>query len=198
MGSDHNAITVPELYFFTIERFRIMNAKKILYNSIYKLMQENRIEKITVDMILKESEVSRATFYRHFRDKFDLINWYHASFVEKELFHSDQSWEQIIYKAAVFMLENKHFYFKAVKFQGQNSLNEFILKYYTSFVEARYKKGSGQTTLSVKEQLAIAYHCSGAVRIFNEWVSGGMAIPPEELTDYFCDLIHDELRKVLE
>ena len=39
-----------------------------------RLITENDFQKISVDMIVKEADVSRATFYRYFKDKYDVMN----------------------------------------------------------------------------------------------------------------------------
>lgn len=39
-------------------------------------MRKISLEKITVKEIVEVSESTRQTFYHHFKDKYDLINWY--------------------------------------------------------------------------------------------------------------------------
>ena len=39
-------------------------------------MKKAPVEKITVKEITEECGVTRQTFYRNFKDKYDLINWY--------------------------------------------------------------------------------------------------------------------------
>ena len=47
---------------------------KTILDSFNRLIVENDFHKITVEMIMKAAEVSRATFYRHFKDKYDVMN----------------------------------------------------------------------------------------------------------------------------
>jgi AcrR family transcriptional regulator len=39
-------------------------------------MKSTSVEKITVTEIVETCGVTRQTFYRNFKDKYDLINWY--------------------------------------------------------------------------------------------------------------------------
>ena len=39
-----------------------------------RLIAETDFQKISVDMIMKEAEVSRSTFYRYFKDKYEVMN----------------------------------------------------------------------------------------------------------------------------
>ncbi|MCH5300894.1 MAG: TetR/AcrR family transcriptional regulator [Ruminococcus sp.] len=52
-----------------------MKAKLLLGNTIEDLLNKTAIDKITLKRILDECGVSKQTFYRYFRDKYDLANW---------------------------------------------------------------------------------------------------------------------------
>lgn len=39
-------------------------------------MKTSPLEKITVGAVVKQCGTTRQTFYRNFRDKYDLVNWY--------------------------------------------------------------------------------------------------------------------------
>ena len=58
------------------EQTRSMDAKFRLVTSIGECMKQYPLEDITVDQVARGAGLSRQTFYRHFRDKYDLINWY--------------------------------------------------------------------------------------------------------------------------
>ncbi len=50
-------------------------AKQILAESFRELAKEKNIDKITVKDITENCGYSTATFYRQFKDKYDLIAW---------------------------------------------------------------------------------------------------------------------------
>ena len=47
-----------------------------LANGMKELLVHTPVDKITVKQIVDQCDVTRPTFYRHFKDKYDLINWY--------------------------------------------------------------------------------------------------------------------------
>ncbi|MDP4121334.1 MAG: TetR/AcrR family transcriptional regulator C-terminal domain-containing protein, partial [Bacillota bacterium] len=49
--------------------------KKALAESLKKLLKEKPLDKITVVDIVEDCEVNRQTFYYHFQDIYDLIDW---------------------------------------------------------------------------------------------------------------------------
>lgn len=49
--------------------------KKALAASLKELMTEQSFEKINVTQICERCDMNRKSFYYHFKDKYDLINW---------------------------------------------------------------------------------------------------------------------------
>jgi len=47
-------------------------------NAVLKLLNRRNFEKITVNDICEEALVSRATFYAHFNDKYDLFKYWNT------------------------------------------------------------------------------------------------------------------------
>jgi len=174
-----------------------MDAKKNLYKAIYKLLQNHDIEQITIEMILKESDVSRTSFYRHFRDKFDLMHWYYGYFMDNNLINSDESFFQITHKSAVFIYENKTFFQNAIKYKGQNSYLDYLFQRLMDFCTGLYKKRNNVSELSTQEKLAIEYHCAGTVQILKSWVESGMKLVPDEFIPMFYNNMPDILKKGL-
>ena len=51
------------------------HTKQLLADALRRLLQTKRYADITVADIVRECGVSRYTFYYHFKDKQDLVNW---------------------------------------------------------------------------------------------------------------------------
>ena len=62
------------------------STKQLVYESLSKLLLIKSIENLTVNDIIRSSGVSRATFYRHFLDKYDVMTSYYKSILESTLF----------------------------------------------------------------------------------------------------------------
>ena len=58
---------------------RTNKTKELLAQSLTELMVTTSLEKISVNDIVEHAGVGRNTFYYHFEDKFDLVNWYFQS-----------------------------------------------------------------------------------------------------------------------
>ena len=53
-----------------------MDMKEIITEAARKLVLEKKVKKLTVKDIVEGCGLTRQTFYRNFKDKYDLINWY--------------------------------------------------------------------------------------------------------------------------
>ena len=57
--------------------------KKALALSIKKLMETIPLAKLSIHQIVDNCGINRQTFYYHFKDKFDLVNWiYYTEAIE--------------------------------------------------------------------------------------------------------------------
>lgn len=74
----------------------VNNPEVFLYNGLNKLLQDKSIDKLTVRELIKESNVSKATFYRYYKDKYDLFNCNYKRILQKTLFRFNEglSWEE--------------------------------------------------------------------------------------------------------
>ncbi|WP_042162475.1 TetR/AcrR family transcriptional regulator [Paenibacillus gorillae] len=58
-----------------VMNIRMTNTKQSLINAFIHLVSKKDFEKITIADITKTAQVNRATFYAHFNDKFDLLDF---------------------------------------------------------------------------------------------------------------------------
>ncbi len=52
--------------------------KRALEESLKNLLWEKPLSKITVTDITEDCGISRMTFYYHFKDIYDLVDWHHG------------------------------------------------------------------------------------------------------------------------
>ena len=95
----------------------------LLAESFKELALKQPIEKITIKEITDKAGVIRPTFYNHFQDKYDLLEW----IIDKELLEPVEPLIQngMINEALVLLFggieRDKEFYTRASRLEGQNS-----------------------------------------------------------------------------
>ena len=101
--------------------------KKALADALKRLMAEKPLQKISVGDICERCNMNRKSFYYHFRDKYDLVNWvfyteFAAQFIGDEVF----SPEAFLEKICTYFHRNRAFYVSALEQEGQNSFSDYF------------------------------------------------------------------------
>ncbi len=55
--------------------FMAHTTKRTLSETLKKILQEKSLDKVTVVDIVEASAINRQTFYYHFKDIYDLVEW---------------------------------------------------------------------------------------------------------------------------
>lgn len=162
--------------------------------AIKSLIKTQPLDKITVTDIVFQAGKTRQTFYRHFQDKYDLVNWYFEKLVLKsfeEMRQGGSLQEALNLKFA--FIEQEHAFFKeAFKSNDYNNLIHYdfccIYDFYKKFI---YKK-TGKD-LSKDIDFLLNMYCRGSVDMTVDWVLNDMPIKKEEIVQYLMDAIPDKL-----
>lgn len=105
------------------------STKNALAASMKKLMRQKPFEKISVSDICNDCGINRKSFYYHFRDKYDLVNWiFYVGFMsEMDMSSYKSGWEMLEDMCAYFYRE-RVFYRAALKIEGQNSFKDYLVE----------------------------------------------------------------------
>ena len=107
--------------------------KKALAASLKKLMENRALDKISIREIVEDCGVNRKTFYYHFQNIYDLVNW----MFEEEAIEVVKQYDLITnYEDAIrfsmdYIEENEHVCNSALDALGRDQLKKF---FYNNFV----------------------------------------------------------------
>lgn len=101
--------------------------KMALANSLKTLMQEKGFHKISINDICSGCNMNRKSFYYHFKDKYDLLNWIFDTEFNDFVIRSSslETWDLML-SLCYYLYENRKFYRKALAIDGQNSLHSHL------------------------------------------------------------------------
>lgn len=101
--------------------------KKAMAEAMKALMLSTPFAKISVGQICEYCHMNRKSFYYHFKDKQDLVNWiFQSEFISAIQEHSyDTRWD-LLSNMCEYFYENRAFYRKALKIEGQNSFSDYF------------------------------------------------------------------------
>ena len=179
------------------EQEKGLNAKYKLAASIKECMKTTPVDRITVKDIVEGCGLTRQTFYRNFKDKYDLINWYFDKLVL-------QSFEQIgvghtvgesLTQKFEFIRSEKAFFTEAFRSDDYNSVKEhdftLILQFYMSLIARKTSR-----PLSEELEFLLEMSCRGSVYMTEKWVLGGMKDSPAQMSYKLVEAMPPKLEKV--
>ena len=154
-----------------------------LADAMKQCMAKMPIERITVRQLVELSGTTRQTFYRHFQDKYDLINWYFDKILAESFEHMGEG--KTVYEGLV----------KKFEYIEQEKL--FFRAAFTRFYTDKIEKKSGQK-LSEHLHFLLEMYCQGSVYMTIQWVLGRKKATPKELAKALTEAVPAELKAVFE
>lgn len=155
--------------------------KRILAASLKHLLSDKSFQKINIHDICEKCGMNRKSFYYHFRDKYDLVNWiFDNEFVlpHKASMHKNE--QESINALCKYLYENKSFYRQAFKIEGQNSFSEHFCAFIYPCIEIRL-------TNSSKDAVTRDFQCRLAAESFRNaleyWLDEKEPLHPERFVE---------------
>lgn len=170
--------------------------KLALADAMKDLMAENQMSKITIGDITKKCNMSRKSFYYHFKDKYDLVNWiFYTEFVS--VIHnvpSSDMWESLE-DVCEYLYENKNFYCNALKIRGQNSFSDYFVELLETYMLINF--GSQFEKHEHKEFFSV-YFADATRLAITKWLIEDKDIPPKQFVSFIKVAIEGIAIKVVE
>lgn len=162
----------------------------LLAESFKEIASVKPIEKITIKEITDKAGVIRPTFYNHFQDKYELLEW----IVRRELMGeiqkgiADGRFRESIITALGKVVEDGNFYKNAEKLVGQNSFKEILFTAVKDMIVSFFDVDAFNKRMPYKwltPNVAASFISASVCYAVSSWIEGGMKIPVEELVDTF-------------
>jgi len=160
--------------------------KKALASALKELMQEVPFEKINVGQICEKCDMNRKSFYYHFKDKYDLVNWiFDVEFISIVNKHaSDDHWESLE-TLSTYFYENRSFYRRALRISGQNSFSDHFREYLYPVLRKRLED---ITSIKNIHDFGIQLLVDVIMCAFERWLSEKDCMPPQQFVSIIKSL----------
>ncbi len=102
------------------------NTVSSIINAFTDLMCELPFSRISVVDICQKCNINRKSFYYHFKDKYDLMSCkfdmeFPCLSKQRDIFHED-----LLLELSYYFYENRSYYRKAFRIEGQNSFTDHL------------------------------------------------------------------------
>ncbi len=160
------------------------NCRELLFDALQDLVFESPIDKISVRNIVEAAGVSRSTFYRHCYDKYDLLNSYYNSVLNRTLYRyrKDLDWTGALDAIYSEIQYNLPFYQNALKSRDINCLKNHILNISNTF-HFSILEANGVDMNDWRNIRSIQSSIYGNLEIMMIWIMEGMKEPIPEMIE---------------
>lgn len=167
--------------------------KDMISDTLLELNQSKSLKKISVTDIQKASGVSRQTFYNHFKDIFDLIQYTYTKNIVIHWDPKDKGLDFCDHLLQDFSRTMKYrkFLKDAFDLHGPNNLMDYMVDYCIDFEQQWMQTFYGEEPVPDEMRRAVTFAAGGAMYIKIRWIRGGIDRP---LFDVVQDVIDNENR----
>ncbi len=175
--------------------------KRALAASLGKLLLQKPFDKITVIDITEDCGVNRQTFYYHFKDIQDLLEWLFNDTIEQAV-HDKKTyttWQQGFLQILYTIQQHKTAILNVYKAMRYEKLAYYLHSVTTNFILSVVKEKAQHAALAEEDIRFItsfyAYAFSG---IILDWIRRGMSQHPEQITENISLLIKGDFTRAVD
>ena len=177
------------------------STKEALANALRQMMTIKPIAKITVKDLVEICGVNRQTFYYHFDDVYDLLEWVFEEDADRVLPH-EVVYDHWLEDVLVFMeyLQNN----SAFTLNVYNSNSRLYMLHY---LEGKLEECIRSFAVIVSEgrnidrqdfEFVVKFYAKCAIGFISQWLDMGMQLPKEITNDRILRVMHNSVEAMLD
>ena len=141
-----------------------------------------------------------ATFYRQFRDKYDLIAWDYARRYREAVFlEESESLRDCFFRGAGMYLEQKEYLANLIRHtSGFDSFVENMKSIHFSVISKFFLARTGVAELPARLEMYIRLYSSGATDLTCDWILGKFEASAEDIAEGYENSLPLPLSELLE
>lgn len=175
--------------------------KKAIATSFKHILKNKNFEKITIAEITAACGLNRQTFYYHFQDKYDLINWifYQEAIMVIRKGLTIENWDSKVLELLTTMKNDEHFYQTTLKDIDGTEFQNYLFTVTKEIFLEMIEHLSSDRKMNVeivpvmtpeKKTFSAEFLSYGVVGMIIDWAQNGMKQSPEEITSSIKDIIN--------
>ena len=174
--------------------------KYALENSLKKLLLQKPLNKITINDITEDCGINRMTFYYHFRDIYDLVEWVCMEDAKKALADNKtyETWQQGFVRIFDAVRENKPFIMNVYRCVSREQVERYLTPLTDNLIMGVINELSANMVVREEDKAFIARVYSYAfVGLMLDWIKDDMREDPQQIVDRLARLIKGSVSAAL-
>lgn len=175
--------------------------KRAMEDSLKKLLLKKPLDKITISDITEDCGINRMTFYYHFKDIYDLVEWSCEEDASKALEGKKtyDTWEQGFLQIFEAVLENKPFILNVYNSVSREKVEGYLYQVtYKLLIDVIEEKSKGMDVREEDKKFIADFYKFAFVGLMLGWIKNGMKENPEHIIDRLSILIKGDITKALD
>lgn len=174
--------------------------KRALEQSLKNLLLKKPLTKITINDIAEDCGINRMTFYYHFKDIYDLVEWSCMEDARKALEEKKtyDTWQQGLLQIFDAVRQNKPFIMNVYRCVHQEQVEKFLSPLVDSLLRGVINEESAGMTVRDEDKDFIAQVYSYVfIGIMLDWIKNDMRGEPEVIVEKLATLIKGAISSAL-
>lgn len=166
--------------------------KRALEQSLKNLLLKKPLTKITINDIAEDCGINRMTFYYHFKDIYDLVEWSCLEEARKALEEKKtyDTWQQGFLQIFEAVRENKPFVMNVYRCVHREQVEKYLEPLVDQLLLGVINEESDGMTVREEDKAFIAQIYSYIfIGLMLDWIKDDMRGNPEEIVDRLATLI---------
>ena len=180
---------------------KMTNTKQAIAESLKHLLLKKPITKITINDITEDCHISRMTFYYHFNDIYDLVEWVCEEDARAAL--SDNrtldTWQHGFTALLETVRENKIFILNVYRSVDRMQIEHYLKRVTERLLLVIINEQADGISISDENKRYIAnFFTEGFIGIMLEWIHHDMREEPEQIAEITGKIIQGDFRLAIE
>ncbi len=177
---------------------RIQRTHKLLSDAMFSLLETRSFDEISVVDICNKATVHRATFYKHFKDKYDFMEYvtkeklrelYDSSISDNSFSEPRGMYRDMIEKVIRFVEDNKTMLSLSAKATENgffDSMHKIVFKELSAFIsEFDLRKRTRDVPVDILAQ----FLTGGFIALVRMWLYGDSGYTKEQMAEYIENML---------
>lgn len=174
--------------------------KRALETSLKNLLLQKPLNKITISDIANDCGINRMTFYYHFKDIYDLIEWICNEETARAINGNKtyETWQQGFLQTFQMVLENKPFITNVYHSISKEKIEDYFYAItFDLLMGVVEEKAVGMSVSESDKKFIAKFYNFAFVGLLLDWIKTDMRQDPQLIIDQVSTLIHGDVSRAL-
>ena len=174
--------------------------KRAMEASLKKLLLQKPLNKITISDIAEECGISRMTFYYHFKDIYDLVEWACVEDAARALEGKKtyDTWQEGFLNIFQVVLDNKPFIMNVYRTVSRERIEQYLNPLIHNLLLGVIEEKSVGSCVSEADKNFIAnFYEYALIGVMLDWINGNMKEDPTAIVERASKVLHGNVIRAL-